>query len=89
MKKAKQDEMRPEYRRADLGKGVRGKFLRSYQKGTNLVLISPDVAEVFPSEETVNSALRGLIEIAKKSVKPAKRSSRRSKRGAAKFSLGR
>ena len=89
MKKVKLDELRSEYRREDLGSGVRGKYLKAYQEGTNLVLISPDVAEVFPSEETVNSALRGLIEIAKKSVEPTKRSRKRSKRGAAKFSLGR
>jgi hypothetical protein len=51
------DELRPEYRREDLGQGVRGKYFESYQKGTNLVLLSPDVAKVFPTEEAVNEAL--------------------------------
>lgn len=79
MKKAKSDELRPEYRREDLGQGVRGKYLEAYRAGTNLVLLSPDVAKAFPTEEAVNDALRSLIEIAKRSVGPAKRSSRNAK----------
>jgi hypothetical protein len=39
------DEMRPEYRREDLGEEIRGKHYEEYRKGTNLVLFSPDVAE--------------------------------------------
>jgi hypothetical protein len=62
------DELRPEYRREDLGQGVRGKYFEAYQKGTNLVLLSPDVAKVFPTEDAVNEALRSLINIAKKST---------------------
>ena len=68
MKKAKSDELRPEYRREDLGPGVRGKYAEAYRSGTNLVLLSPDVAKVFPTEEAVNNALRSLIEVAKRSV---------------------
>ncbi len=79
MKKAKSDDMRPEYRREDLGPGVRGKYLESYRSGTNLVLLSPDVAQVFPTEEAVNEALRSLIELARRSTKPAKPSSRCAK----------
>ena len=62
------DELRPRYRREDLGQGIRGKYFEAYQKGTNLVLLSPDVAKVFPTEEAVNEALRSLISIAKKST---------------------
>jgi len=79
MKKAKSDELRPEYRREDLGTGVRGKYLEAYRAGTNLVLLSPDIAKVFTTEEAVNDALRSLIEIAQKTVGPTKRSSRRTK----------
>jgi len=79
MKKAKSDEMRPEYRREDLGTGVRGKYFESYREGTNLVLISPDISKVFPNDQAVNDALRSLIEVAQKSVGPTKRSSRRAK----------
>ncbi len=68
MKKADRDDLRPQYRREDLGPGVRGKHLDSYRKGTNLVLLSPDVARVFRTEEAVNNALRSLIEIAERST---------------------
>jgi hypothetical protein len=69
MKKAKaSDELRPEYKREDLGKGIRGKYFEEYSKGTNLVLLSPDVAEVFSTEEAVNEALRSLIRLAEKST---------------------
>jgi len=78
MKKTKTDELRPEYRREELGRGVRGKYLESYRSGTNLVLLSPDVAEAFPTEEEVNSALRSLIRLAKRSVSATKRSGRRA-----------
>jgi hypothetical protein len=69
MKKAKEsDELRPEYRREDLGQGIRGKYFESYQKGTNLVLLNPDVAKVFPAEAAVNEALMSLIKVAQKST---------------------
>jgi hypothetical protein len=80
MKKAKSEELRPEYRREDLGTGVRGKYFKSYQKGTNLVLLSPDVAKAFPSEEAVNDALRSLIELAQKSIGLTRRSTERAKK---------
>ena len=79
MKKAKSDELRPEYRREDLGPGVRGKYLESYRAGTNLVLLSPDIAKVFSTEQAVNDALRSLIEVAQRSVGPTKRSRRSAK----------
>ena len=75
MKKDKTyDELRPEYEREDLGQGVRGKYFEEYRKGTNLVLLSPDVAKVFPTEEAVNEALRSLISLAQKSTGRTRRS---------------
>ena len=74
MRKAKSDELRPEYRREDLGPDVRGKYVEAYRSGTNLVLLHPDVAKVFPTEEAVNDALRSLIEVAQKSLGPTKHS---------------
>ncbi len=56
------EEMREEY---DFSGGVRGKFYKEYMKGTNVVLLDADVAEVFHDSETVNQALRTLITIAK------------------------
>ena len=59
------DEMRAKYRREDLGKGVRGKHFAEYQKGSNLVLLTPELLKVFPTEEAVNSALNTLVGIAR------------------------
>ena len=61
------DELRPEYKLEDLGQGIRGKHYEEYQQGTNLVLLSPDVAAAFPTEEVVNETLRSLIKIAQRS----------------------
>ena len=80
MKKAKSDELRLEYRREDLGPGVRGKYFESYRKGTNLVLLSPDVAKAFPTGDAVNNALRSLIEIARKSTGLTRRSTGRARK---------
>jgi hypothetical protein len=79
MKKVKSDELRPEYHRKDLGPGVRGKYFESYRKGTNLVLLSPDVAKVFPTEDAVNDALRSLMKIARQSTALSRRSGRAKK----------
>lgn len=59
------DELRREYNLSKLKGGVRGKYAARYQAGTNLVLLSPDVAEYFPDERSVNTALRKLIHVAK------------------------
>ncbi|MEW6104171.1 MAG: hypothetical protein AB1630_10260 [bacterium] len=80
MKKTKSEELRPEYHREELGKGIRGKYFSSYQKGTNLVLLNPDVAKAFPTEESVNEALRSLINIAQKAMGLTRRSSGRVKK---------
>lgn len=66
--KSKDDEIRSEYKREDLGVGVRGKYYQSYIESHNLVLLKPEVAEAFPSEEAVNDALISLIRIAKAST---------------------
>ena len=79
MRKPNSDELRPEYRPEDLGPGVRGKYLKAYQAGTNLVLLNPEVAKAFPTEEAVNDALRSLIEVAQRSVGLRKHPSRRAK----------
>ena len=64
-----EDEMRAEY---DFSGGVRGKFYKEYMKGTNVVLLDADVAEVFRDSETVNQALRTLITIANSQVPQSK-----------------
>lgn len=63
------DEMRTEYRREDLGKGVRGKYFERYSKGTNLVLLNDEVAKAFPTTEAVNEALLGLLALTKQTAR--------------------
>jgi len=58
-----EDELRSEYDRAVLKNGVRGKYLAQYRSGTNLVLLDPDVAKVYPTAEAVNEALRRLMQL--------------------------
>jgi hypothetical protein len=59
-------EMLPEY---DFRKGIRGKYAARYAKGTNIVLLEPDVARVFPSSKLVNETLRAVAKIAHRSKK--------------------
>jgi hypothetical protein len=62
------DELRPEYDLSQLQGGVRGKYAQRYKQGTNLVLLDPDVADAFPTEDSVNEALRLLMRIAETQV---------------------
>jgi hypothetical protein len=71
-KKELEDDLRPEYDLSKLKGGVRGKYARRFKEGTNLVLLSPDVAKYFPDEESVNTALRSLVGIAKAQVRRAR-----------------
>ena len=61
----KVDEMRSEYRREDLGKGVRGKHYEEFKKGSNLVLLTPELSKIFPTNEAVNTALSSLVGVAR------------------------
>ena len=54
------DEIRPEY---DFSGGIRGKYAARYRAGTNVVLLDPDVAAAFATAESVNRALRALLEV--------------------------
>ena len=77
MKKAREDGIRPDYRRDDLGSGVRGKYLDAYKSGNNLVLLSPDVAEIFPTDDSVNEALRAFVRAARRTTSKPRRASKR------------
>lgn len=69
MKTAKtqlETEMLDEY---DFSKGVRGKYAKRYAAGSNVVILSPDVAEAFPDSDSVNEALRVLIKVARQPKK--------------------
>ena len=64
------DELRPEYDLSQMKGGVRGKYAKRFREGTNLVLLSPDVAQYFPDEDSVNAALRSLVGVAKAQLHP-------------------
>jgi len=73
------DEIRPEYDLPRLKGGARGKYCREAVEGTNLVLIEPELADVFRDAESVNRALRLLADTADAAVtnkRPQKRSNR-------------
>ena len=63
--KRNKDDLRPEYDLSQLKGGVRGKYYREAMAGTNLVLIEPELATLFPDTESVNRALRLLAETAR------------------------
>jgi len=82
-KKTERNELRPEYKRSDfIGPFVRGKYAKRLRESSNIVVLKPEVAEVFPNEESVNSALLSLMKLAKTTTR-LKRSSGRSKARAA------
>ena len=56
------DELKPEYDLKNLGQGVRGKYYDEYKKGTNVVVIDPDLTDTFPNTQAVNDALRQLLQ---------------------------
>ena len=53
------DEMREEY---DFRGGVRGKYAERFAKGSNVVVLDPDVAAEFKTRQAVNDALRNALE---------------------------
>lgn len=55
------DDLRSEYPPELIKGGVRGKYAERYKKGTNIVLIEPDLHELFPDSESVNRALRDYV----------------------------
>ena len=56
------NDLKPEYDLKSLGKGIRGKYYEQYQKGTNVVVIDPDLSKAFPNTKAVNDALRNVLE---------------------------
>lgn len=83
------DDMRPEYDFASMKRGVRGKYARRAREGTNIVLIEPEVADAFPTEQAVNEALKGVLNTTRavrstgglpnRALQPTSRSKRKAK----------
>ena len=66
MKKAKHDrvsEMRAEY---DFREGVHGKYAAKLARGSNIIVLEPDIAKVFRDSKSVNHALRSLLDLARR-----------------------
>ena len=93
MSKAKRrnnNDLLPEYDFASMRGGVRGKYVARLRKGSNLVLLEPEVAAAFPSPDAVNEALRGVLNTARavrgkgglpnSALQPPSRARRRVKR---------
>lgn len=71
MSRRNADTMLPEY---DFSKGVRGQTYRRYAEGTNVVVLDPDNAKVFPDSDAVNDALRAYIGLTKTGrIRPRRR----------------
>jgi hypothetical protein len=79
MKKSKSelnDWTRPSYKRSDFKKIERGKYAARMRASTNVIVLDPEVAKVFPNNDAVNNALRGLIEVAARASAKSERRAR-------------
>lgn len=91
MKKVKQtekDELRAEYKRSDFPVPlVRGKYVSRLRKSSNVIILKPEVAEAFPNEEAVNTALLSLIKLAQKTTRLTKTLNRTRKKAACRLAM--
>ena len=55
----------PELKREELGKGVRGKYLKHFAQGSNVVVLQPEIQKAFPTSEAVNKALASMLAFAR------------------------
>ena len=70
------DQDIPELKRDQLGKGVRGKYLKHFTQGSNIVVLQPEIQKAFPTSEAVNKALATMLAFAQETQGLAGRSSR-------------
>ena len=64
------NDLRAEYRRSDFSQPLeRGKYAKRLREASNVVVLSPEVAEAFPNESAVNSALLSLIKLARRTTR--------------------
>lgn len=66
MKKTSNHDVLPEY---DFSKGIRGKYAKRFAEGTNIIVLAPDVAKIFPNSNSVNETLRAVAKIVQYSKK--------------------
>ena len=73
----------PEFKRDELGKGVRGKYLKHFVQGSNVVVLQPEIQKAFPTSEAVNKALASMLAFAQETQGLAGRSGRTPRKRAA------
>ena len=86
MKKASMktvDQDNPELKRDELGKGVRGKYLKHFLQGSNVVVLQPEIQKAFPTSAAVNKALASMLAFAQETQGLTSRTSRTSRKRAA------
>lgn len=68
MKKNKSisNEMRNEYKRSDFTQLERGKYYKRVTTNSNIVILDPDIAQVFPNAAAVNETLHALVDVMQK-----------------------
>jgi hypothetical protein len=73
MKKANRkaaSRQRSKYGFASLEDVVRSLYLKRYRAGTRLILLDPELAKAFPTEDAVNDALRAFLRMTKSARLP-------------------
>jgi hypothetical protein len=76
----KDDQDIPELKREQLGTGERGKYFQRARRGSNVVVLEPEIQKAFPTSEAVNKALASLLaftKVAQNLTAPSKRTTRR------------
>ena len=61
---SKDDQDIPEFKREQLGVGVRGKYHKQFTRGSNVVVLQPEIQKAFPTSEAVNKALASMLAFA-------------------------
>jgi hypothetical protein len=70
----------PELKRSELGKGVRGKYLKQFAQSSNVVVLHPEIQKAFPTSEAVNKALASMLAFAQETQGLAGRSGRTTRK---------
>ena len=77
------DQDIPELKRDELGEGVRGKYLKHFLQGSNVVVLQPEIQKVFPTSAAVNKALASMLAFAQETQGLTGGASRTSRKRAA------
>lgn len=77
------DQEIPELKREQLGKGVRGKYLKNFTQGSNVVVLQPEILKAFPTSEAVNKALASMLAFAEETQGLAGRAGKAPRKRAA------